>query len=100
MGSTQWDLNFFIPDLTKYDYLDDDEITDKQQAELDAGVKYLNETLSTILKEQFYLVYNGNGFTIDSIENMSVPDREWFFNKLNNTIKEENEAQKKAMEGH
>lgn len=73
------------------------KLTEEEQAQYDRDIKYMNDTLNTILDEQFNLVYYGKGFNVSDIESMSIPDRKWYYHKLERTIKEEREQEEQAQ---
>lgn len=70
-------------------------MTERQKSELDNMVSYMNTSLNNILEDEFYLIYNGKGYSETDIESMSIPDRVWHVNRLQYQINKENEEIKK-----
>lgn len=61
------------------------------------GVKYLVAQMDQMRSKQFDLVYYGR-FSHHDTAQMTLPELDWYYEKLLKTKKEEKDAQEKAIE--
>jgi len=57
------------------------------------------EPLQILLEKEFRLCYYISGFTLEDVRNMDLRERDWFYGRLIQQFKDEEEQIRKSNEG-
>jgi hypothetical protein len=71
-----WVLTSFVPDLTKFTIITEDEMTEKESQEYRSSMSYIQYMFDNVMDREFSMSYYGN-YLVSDMESMSLPDIEY-----------------------